>query len=161
MSDHHDTSFPELPPAPPSRVVGQGYSASHPVPTVQSYRDTQAKHEEEAQQYAELVEARRREAEERAQRASNDDDDDESKVPTNATSPLSAINNHSPPEQKPDVGDVKDDVKDNVKDEKNAVKSNAGKKKDAIRSGPPTEKDRMMQQMNSNQSRSYHRNRFH
>lgn len=152
MSGPHNTSFPDLPPAPPSRVVGQGYSASHPVPTVQSYRDTQAKHDAEAQQYADIVEARRKEAEERERLAEADNDEEDTRVPTNATSPLSSINNHGPPaNQKPDI---KHEVKEEEKDEKNAVKSNSDKKKNAVKTGPASEKDKMMQQMNANQSES-------
>ena len=148
MSDPHNTSFPDLPPAPPSRLVGQGYSSNHPVPTVQGYRDAQAKHEAEAQQYADMVEARRKEAEERERLAAEAEGEDTTKVPTNATSPLSSINNHGPP------ADEKPDIKDEVKEEKNAVKANSDKKKDAIKTGPSSEKDRMMQQMNANQSES-------
>ena len=62
------TELPELPEAPPSRVIGQGYSGSHQIPTVQSYKATQAQHEDEARQYSELIEKRQQEAEERERR---------------------------------------------------------------------------------------------
>lgn len=65
----HKNDLPELLPAPPSRVVGQGYSASHPVPTVQGYRSEKAHHDEEAKKYAQMVEQRQKEAEERERQA--------------------------------------------------------------------------------------------
>ena len=156
------TTFPDLPAAPPSHVVGQGYSAHHKVPTVQSYKDSQARNEEEANQYAQIVEARHREAEEREKlgRDSSAPQGDDVSVPTNSASPMSAINNHAPPAADGDaetVGDSKEGIKDvpdvpDVKDEKNVVKSNANKKHDAVKSGPATEKEKMMEQMNANQS---------
>ncbi|WVN87584.1 uncharacterized protein L203_102767 [Cryptococcus depauperatus CBS 7841] len=68
----HSTEFPKLPPAPPSRAVGHGYSQHNPVPTVQSYKNTQAQHEEESRTYAAIVEQRAREAAERQQRSEAD-----------------------------------------------------------------------------------------
>lgn len=67
--DSSNTDLPELPEAPPSRLFHQGYSAAHPVPTVQGYRDEKARHTEESKHYAELVQRRRQEADERDQRA--------------------------------------------------------------------------------------------
>ncbi|ORX35103.1 hypothetical protein BD324DRAFT_582681 [Kockovaella imperatae] len=134
--DSQTTNFPDLPPAPPSRVVGQGYSTSHPVPTIQSYRDTQAKHDEEARQYAEIVDARRKEAEER-QRANeeehNETGDDE---------------DHT---DRPTVPDVNEDIKEEAKGDSDGQKHTLHRKRDAVKHEPPTEKQRMMEQMTANQ----------
>jgi hypothetical protein len=65
----HRTQLPELPPAPPSRFVGQGYSANHPVPTVQSYAQERKEHEKEAKEYHRLLELQERERDEEERRA--------------------------------------------------------------------------------------------
>nr|WVH01955.1 C2 domain-containing protein [Naematelia aurantialba] len=126
------TDFPELPPAPPSKVLGQGYSSTHPVPTVQGYKEEQAKHETESQQYAEMVERRRAEQEAREQAASGaaeaGNDDDQSQ--TQSSKP--------PPEHK---------------EETNVVKNAKHKKDEAVGQKPATEKQQMMDQMNSNKQK--------
>lgn len=57
----HHTTLPDLPPAPPSRVIGQGYSANHPVPTVQSYAQERKAHEKEAKEYHRILEQQEKE----------------------------------------------------------------------------------------------------
>lgn len=120
------TSFPTLPAAPPSRVVGQGYSSAHPVPTVQAYKEEQKQHQVEADQYAEIVAKRQAEAEERMRKA-NAVHDQATAAPVAAADPAE--------------GDKE-------------KKANANKTKDPISSKPVNEKQRMMEQMNSNQRTS-------
>jgi len=123
------TELPQLPEAPPSRLFGQGYSSHNPVPTVQHYRSEKAKQEEEAQEYAALVERRRQEAEERE---------------TNAAS-MNA----------PQGGSVSD-TKQVAGEETNAAKTQKGKKNKASANAGATEKERMMDQMNANQREFTH-----
>ncbi|KAL1405327.1 hypothetical protein Q8F55_008956 [Vanrija albida] len=52
------TEFPELPQAPPSYRLGNGYSAAFKVPTVAAYHELQKQHEADADEYARIVEAR-------------------------------------------------------------------------------------------------------
>ena len=120
-----ETSFPPLPPAPPSHVAGQGYSANHPVPTVQSYKAAQARHEDEAKQYADIVAKRRAEAEARDQGGA-----EKSGVPQSG------------------------DIEEVGGNEGNALKNQKGMKDDTSAQMPANEKQRMMQQMNSNQGGS-------
>ncbi|KAK8844773.1 hypothetical protein IAR55_006623 [Kwoniella newhampshirensis] len=127
------TEFPELPPAPPSRVFGQGYSASHPVPTVQSYKLSQAEHEQESKAYAEIVERRAREAEERERRERED-----SRVDGNQIT------------QVPQFRDGDKQVKAGADEETNAVKNQKDKKNDPQPNSGANEKARMMEQMNAN-----------
>lgn len=119
------TKFPELPPAPPSKVIGQGYSANHPVPTVQSYKVTQAENEQQAKDYAEIVAKRQAEDEERLRRAEElkRQQDDEK---------------HSGP------------AVEEVRGQGNAVKSNEKTKDKLDPNAPANEKTRMMEQMNMN-----------
>lgn len=49
------TPPPELPPAPPTRVVGEGYGYNHPVPTVQKYRQDQVQRDKDADDYADYL----------------------------------------------------------------------------------------------------------
>ena len=127
---HSKTDFAPLPPAPPSHVVGQGYSSSRPVPTVQSYKDTQARNEADAQQYAQIVEARRAETEERERMSQQAQDEEKAKSDDKATA-------EAPP---------------NDGEEKNVLKSNKDKKDNVSGGQPPNEKEKMMQQMNANKS---------
>ncbi|KAJ9109924.1 hypothetical protein QFC19_001905 [Naganishia cerealis] len=46
---------PELPAAPPTRVVGEGYGYNHPAPTVQKYRQDQVQRDRDADEYAEWI----------------------------------------------------------------------------------------------------------
>ncbi|RXK42692.1 C2 domain-containing protein [Tremella mesenterica] len=129
MSDQQQdgTQFPPLPPAPPSHVVGQGYSANHPVPTVQDYKVTREDNERQANNYAEIVRKRQEESEMRNQKVvvqANDDTSDDT--------------------------DNKDEVK-KVKQESNAAKTSQDKKDQGGAQGPANEKTRMMEQMNANQ----------
>ncbi|ORY26481.1 hypothetical protein BCR39DRAFT_540905 [Naematelia encephala] len=121
------TDFPELPQAPPSKVLGQGYSANHPVPTVQGYREEQAKHETESKEYAAMVERRRAQQEEKdkAAREGANNDDGQSQ-------------HDGPPVQK---------------EETNAVKNTKHKKDEPVGSKPATEKQQMMDQMNANKEK--------
>ena len=118
------SELPELPEAPPSRLIGQGYSASHPVPTVQAYKSEQATHEEEARHYAELVERRRQEAEERDQQAAT----------------------HAP-------GNVSE-TKQVAGEETNVAKTQRDKTDKPSAGTGATEKSKMMDQMNANKRES-------
>lgn len=126
MSEIRDTNgftpLPELPAAPPSKVFGQGYSANHPIPTVQSYKATHAEHEAQAAEYASIVEKRRQEAEERQRRV-----EEEARQRQNA--PV-----------------------DELEPEKNVVKNQADKKSNPVPNTGANEKARLMDQMNANQS---------
>ncbi|WVQ82868.1 hypothetical protein IAT38_005004 [Cryptococcus sp. DSM 104549] len=137
------TEFPELPPAPPSRVVGQGYSSHHPVPTVQSYREEQAQHEEDARVYASIVERRAREAEERE------------KLAREQRSPAEKAG-EGLGKDAPQTGDATAANAGKVgagKDEEtNAAKVQKEKKTDEPQpSSGANEKARLMEQMNANQ----------
>ncbi len=123
----HD--LPELPAAPPSRVLGQGYSASHPVPTVQKYKTAKQKHDEEAKQYAELVEQRRQEAEER---------DKQSGTLNGGTN---------------GVEDSVSETKQVHGEETNVAKTQKDKKDGPVANTGSSEKGRLMDQMNANQQK--------
>lgn len=132
--------FPDLPPAPPSHVIGQGYSAHNPVPTVQSYKITQQKHEEEAHAYAEMVERRAREAEERERRARE------------SRSGIGGDGHAAPQSGSPDAHGGRAPVKAGPDEETNAAKVQEGKKTDEPNAASgANEKARMMEQMNANQ----------
>ena len=139
-TDSQSTDFPDLPPAPPSHVVGQGYSAHNPVPTVQSYKATQQKHEEQAHAYAEMVERRAREAEERERRSRESRSGvggDAHAAPQSGS--LDAQAGSAPVNAGPD-------------EETNAAKVQEGKKTDEPNAASgANEKARMMEQMNANQ----------
>jgi hypothetical protein len=121
------SDLPELPPAPPSQVVGKGYSANHKVPTVQGYRQDKARQDQEADEYAKAIEKRQREAEERLERAAAAQNGNESVAPQSGDAELAG-----------------------GKEETNVLKNRKGKKDDMASGGPHDEKSRMMEQMNSN-----------
>jgi hypothetical protein len=123
------TDFPDLPPAPPSRVVGQGYSANHPVPTVQSYKAAKADADQQADEYARIVAARQAEDEERMRKAAEAKDESASPVDAPKTDPSQKE------EGQVDEKKGRDKVKEKVDPHR-----------------PTTEKERMMEQMNSNKS---------
>ncbi|WVW81245.1 hypothetical protein I302_103236 [Kwoniella bestiolae CBS 10118] len=125
--ENKNTEFPDLPPVPPSRVIGQGYSAEHPVPTVQSYKIEQKQHEQDAKAYAEIVERRRLESEQRDRQAQL-----EREKPTHEST------------QGGQVSAGKDE-------ETNAVKAQKDKKDEPQPGTGANEKSRLMEQMNSNQ----------
>jgi hypothetical protein len=50
--------FPALPAAPAAHVVGHGWSASHKIPKASDYADIKKRHEEQAEDYARILEAR-------------------------------------------------------------------------------------------------------
>jgi hypothetical protein len=123
--------LPDLPPAPPSQVMGQGYSAHHKIPTVQGYKQDQAARDAEAEQYAKMVEKRQREAEERFEKFSAEQN--------NASGGGETAGAQSGnPELASD------------KQETNVLKNRKGKKDDMSTGGATDEKSRMMEQMNSN-----------
>ena len=125
--------LPELPPAPPSHVVGQGYSANHKIPTVQGYKQDQAQREKEAQEYAKMIEDRQREAAERMEKvaaAQNDKANESNGGPQSGDADLAS------------------DQKSN-----NVLKNRAGKKDEMSTGGAHDEKSRMMEQMNSNKGK--------
>lgn len=139
-TDNQGADFPDLPPAPPSHVIGQGYSAHNPVPTVQSYKITQQKHEEEAHAYAEMVERRAREAEERERRARE------------SRSGIGGDGHAAPQSGSPDAHGARAPVKAGPDEETNAAKVQEGKKTDEPNAASgANEKARMMEQMNANQ----------
>jgi len=125
MSGNND--LPELPPAPPSQVVGQGYSAHHKIPTVQGYKQDKARQEEEADAYAQMINKRQKEAEERMEKAAAEQNKKENTAPQSGDGEL--------------VGD---------KEETNVLKNRKGKKNEQSTGGATDEKSRMMEQMNSN-----------
>ncbi|WWC97592.1 hypothetical protein V866_004476 [Kwoniella sp. B9012] len=127
--DGHSTEFPELPPVPPSRVIGQGYSANNPVPTVQQYKAEQKQHEADAQAYADIVERRRIEAEQREKQAQQE-------------------------KEKPTAQDGQEGggaVRAGKDEETNAVKAQKDKKDEPTPGTGANEKSRLMEQMNANQ----------
>lgn len=128
--DHHSQHgkfLPELPAAPPSHVVGQGYSHNHPVPTVQHYRETKVKQNAEAEEYARLVQQRQGEYADR----------DSSPTDVNRTARNVNGSRISDTQQ---VGD----------EETNVAKTSQGKSGGPMPHQGATEKQRMMDQMNSN-----------
>jgi len=62
----HSNELPPLPAAPPSKVLGQGYSAANPIPTIEKYQEERKRHAAEAEEYAALMQ--RREDQARSQR---------------------------------------------------------------------------------------------
>ncbi len=48
---YNEPEFPQLPPAPPSHVVGQGYSSHHPVPTTQEYQQRKKEYDVQASEF--------------------------------------------------------------------------------------------------------------
>ena len=134
MSSGDSNGLPELPPAPPSHVVGQGYSANRKIPTVQGYREDQAKRDQEAQEYAKMIEERQRAAAERMEKvaaAQNDKTADGS--------------NGTP--QSGDAELASDQQSGNV------LKNRKGKKDEMASGGAHDEKTRMMEQMNANKGK--------
>jgi len=129
MSSSSD--LPELPPAPPSQVVGQGYSAHHKIPTVQGYKQDKARQDEEAKSYAAMIEKRQREAEERMERVAAEQNEKEKVAPQSGDGELD--------------GDTQ---------ETNVLKNRKGRKDEQATGGATDEKSRMMEQMNSNKGRS-------
>ncbi|WWD06363.1 hypothetical protein V865_004453 [Kwoniella europaea PYCC6329] len=128
QGDGHSTEFPELPPVPPSRVIGQGYSANNPVPTVQQYKVEQKQHEADAQAYADIVERRRIEAEQREKQAQQEKE--------------------KPTAQEGQEGGA---VRAGKDEETNAVKAQKDKKDEPTPGTGANEKSRLMEQMNANQ----------
>jgi len=120
--------LPELPPAPPSQVVGQGYSAHHKIPTVQGYKQDKARQEEEANEYSKMIEKRQKEASERLEK-------------------LAAEQNANGASKAPKSGDGE---LEGDKQETNVLKNRKGKKDEQSTGGATDEKSRMMEQMNSN-----------
>jgi hypothetical protein len=119
--------LPELPPAPPSQVVGQGYSAHHKIPTVQGYKQDQAARAAEADEYAKMVEKRQQEAAERLEKVASQQNGNDSGAPQSGDAELASD-----------------------KQETNVLKNRKGKKDEMSSGGPTGEKARMMDQMNSN-----------
>lgn len=50
--------FPELPPAPAPHVFGTGYSGKHKVPKAQDWQEINQRHQEQADEYARIMELR-------------------------------------------------------------------------------------------------------
>ncbi|KAL7420399.1 hypothetical protein Q5752_005369 [Cryptotrichosporon argae] len=117
------TEFPELPPAPPSKQYGAGYSAMHPVPTVQHYQADQKAHAAEADEYARIVAARRGEQEARERETDRDGN-------------LGQADDGKPA--------VEGDEANAAKTQKKQTGESQGGK------GPANEKQRLMDQMNAN-----------
>jgi len=145
MADSHGpngsgAAFPDLPPAPASREFGHGYSANHPVPTVQSYKSVKEDNQKQADKYAEIVAQRQAEADERTRRS------EEARKGNNIGAPQSG--------HKDDSNGHASETKQFDDEETNVVKTNKDKKHKPSGSKPATEKDRLMEQMNSNQSAS-------
>lgn len=125
------TKFPDLPAAPPSKVVGSGYSSYHPVPTVSGYKEEQKEHEKAADEYARIVEIRAKEQAEHTARAS-------------ATAPEGVAGKQGGTDAS---GTLHDD----------GNKATAQKKtrdEDPTSGKPVTEKQRMMDQMNAHKGES-------
>jgi len=126
----HTTDFPDLPPAPASREVGKGYSSHNPVPTVQSYKITQANNEAQAKEYADIVAARQAEREERERQSEQ------------------RLQEQKDQAQHQNINETKQVDGE----ETNATKNNKDMKQKVDPHKPATEKERMMEQMNSNKS---------
>lgn len=127
MSSGDSNGLPELPPAPPSHVVGQGYSANRKIPTVQGYREDQAKRDKEAEEYAKMIEERQRAAAERMEKVAAAQNDKTADGPQSGDAELAS------------------DQQSN-----NVLKNRKGKKDEMATGGAHDEKSRMMEQMNSN-----------
>lgn len=133
-----NTQFPELPAAPPSHMFGHGYSSHHPVPTVQGYKSTKAKNDEQAEDYAAIVAKRQHESKQRDQRQIQQQQQAVTSAPDSAElSDGETVNNGV------------------VEREGNAAKTAHGKTDKATGQNPANEKQKMMDQMNSNKSQSY------
>lgn len=145
--DSYETKLPELPPAPPSHQFGGGYSSNRPVPTVQNYREEQKKFQEEADEYAAIVEKRHKEAEARRERALQGQADGEAKEEETGG------NGETEHEYALETAGEKVDEGDKGTN-KNVVKSAKDKKDKVLPSGPANEKQRMMDQMNASKSES-------
>lgn len=50
--------FPELPPAPAPHVFGTGYSGKHKVPKAQDWQEINQRHQQQADEYARIMEMR-------------------------------------------------------------------------------------------------------
>lgn len=55
---HKTPDFPELPPAPAPHVFGTGYSAKNKVPKAQDWQQINQQHQQQADEYARIMEAR-------------------------------------------------------------------------------------------------------
>ncbi|KAK4688253.1 hypothetical protein P7C73_g1870, partial [Tremellales sp. Uapishka_1] len=134
VEDSGLTPLPQLPDAPPSRLVGAGYSASHPVPTVQGYRAEHEQNEKDAQEYAEAM--RKREGERRAREQKHLQQMEDQTIYGGGDE----IQGNSHATQKVDGHE-----------ETSAAKNTQNKKSDPKPNSGATEKGRMMEQMNANQ----------
>jgi hypothetical protein len=137
------TPLPELPAAPPSRVVGAGYNAtSHTIPTVSGYKKEREQWDQQADEYARIVEQRARETDERRAKAeerarqqaagSGDGPGDMNKMET--------------------TGEKLEET--NSKKDGNVLKSAKNMKDEINPNKPANEKQRMMDQMNAHNRRS-------
>jgi ribosomal protein L9 len=146
-SNHRDddglTPLPPLPAAPPSRVLGQGYSMNHPVPTVQAYKQTQEQNKSQADEYAAIVEKRRLEAEERERQRQLKLQETESRTDSSTLNGNGNGGGSVSGKKVEELQQPETNVAKNQKDKTNAPKPNSG----------ATEKARMMDQMNANQSK--------
>lgn len=57
-SGKRDTDFPALPPAPAPHVFGTGYSGKHKVPKAQDWQQINERHQQQADEYARIMEMR-------------------------------------------------------------------------------------------------------
>ncbi|KAI5450049.1 hypothetical protein NCC49_003811 [Naganishia albida] len=143
MSSSSD--LPELPPAPPSRHVGEGYSYNHPVPTVQKFRDDQKLHEREASEYAQQLERleRRKQQEDETTLTASDNGNGNLRASLDAPSNGHATGavSHSQQHGSRTGGDGQ------------TANDRGGKKSDALKSPGQQEKAEMMDRMNANKEK--------
>ena len=133
------TPFPQLPPAPASHRVGAGWSSHFPIPTVQGYKETKVEHEKQAEEYSSIVAKRQAEAE--AKEKATTGPGLQGGVDPSSSLPQTAAENSGKPLQE---------------EEGNVVKKNQEMKSDRANANQgANEKAKMMDQMNSNQSKSF------
>ncbi len=130
--------LPPLPAAPASKIIGQGYSAHNPIPTIQGYQQEKKRNAQEAEEYAALMEKREKALAEKEAR------EKEIKAQEDLTF---------------DSGEKDDDRKSHVETiedgrETSGAKNQSANKGQGAGKGA-NEKSELMDRMNANQCRSY------
>lgn len=143
------TPLPDLPEAPPSRMVGGGYNAtSHTIPTVSAYKQQQEEWSQQADEYARIVAQRAQETEERRARA-----EEYAKESGGAAQSGDNGKHGGEFDKKETMGEKLEES--NSRTAGNVVQSAKDKKDKVDPNKPATEKQRMMDQMNAHKSRSF------
>lgn len=127
--------FPNLPPAPAPHVFGTGYSSKHKVPKAQDWTDISKSHQEQADEYARIMEAR--------QQA----DEDERRI--NTEGPVSEDEGEPAYFEVDGDGDPIDPQDSPTAAGHKVTKNGQESKKKADPKNAPNEKQRLMDQMTS------------